>query len=57
MGWVRTHLAAAGQGVEGIVVARDHDDRLQYAAAAVPGLTILTYKVTFQLTPMPELAR
>jgi hypothetical protein len=53
MGWVRTYLAATGQGVEGIVVAREHDDRLRYAAAAVPGLTILTYNVTFRLVPMP----
>jgi restriction system protein len=56
MGWVRTHLAAAGQGVEGIVVAHEHDDRLRYAAAAVPGLTIMTYNVTFRLVPMPDLA-
>jgi hypothetical protein len=35
---------------------REHDDRLRYAAAAVPGLTILTYNVTFRLAPMPDLA-
>jgi endonuclease len=57
MGWVRTHLAAAGQGVEGIVVAREHDDRLRYAAAALPGLTIFNYTVTFELQPVPELTR
>jgi hypothetical protein len=56
MGWVRRHLATTSQGVEGIVVAREHDDRLRYAAAAVPGLTILTYSVTFRLAPMPDLA-
>jgi hypothetical protein len=56
MGWTRAHLAAAGQSVEGIVVAREHDDRLRYAAAAVPGLTILTYRVTFQLEPAPVIA-
>ena len=56
MGWVRTHLATNGQSVEGIVVAHEHDDRLRYAAAAVPGLTILTYHVTFQLAPMPSVA-
>jgi endonuclease len=55
MGWVRTHIAATGQGVQGIVVAREHDDRLRYAAAAVPGLTILTYHVTFRLAPTPGL--
>lgn len=56
MGWVRMHLATNGQSVEGIVVAHEHDDRLRYAAAAVPGLTILTYHVTFQLAPMPSVA-
>ncbi len=56
MGWVRTHLATNGQSVEGMVVAHEHDDRLRYAAAAVPGLTILTYHVTFQLAPMPSVA-
>jgi len=50
------HLATNGQSVEGIVVAHEHDDRLRYAAAAVPGLTILTYHVTFQLAPMPSVA-
>jgi endonuclease len=53
MGWVRTHLAAAGQDVQGIVVAHEYDDRLRYAATAVPGLTILTYHVTFHLEPVP----
>lgn len=56
MGWARAHLAAPGQDVEGIVVAREHDDRLRYAAAAVPGLAILTYRVTFSLEPVPSIA-
>jgi hypothetical protein len=56
MGWVRAHLAARGQNVEGIVVAHEHDDRLRYSAAAVPGLTILTYQVTFHLSPAPRIS-
>jgi len=35
-------------------VAHEHDDRLRYAASAVPGLAILTYHVTFQLLPVPD---
>ena len=54
MSWVRKDLAASGQSVEGIVVAHEHDDRLRYAAAAVPGLMILTSHVTFQLGPAPD---
>jgi len=56
MGWVRAHLAAPGQKVQGIVVAHECDDRLRYAAAAVPGLTIMTYRVTFDLAPVPGIA-
>jgi hypothetical protein len=56
MGWVRAHLATNGQDVAGIVVAHGHDDRLRYAAAAVPGLAILTYQVTFHLIPVPAIA-
>ena len=50
------HLAAPGQDVEGVVVAREYDDRLRYAAAAVPGLAILTYRVTFSPEPVPSIA-
>jgi hypothetical protein len=57
MGWVEAHIAADGQSVEGVVVAHEHDDRLRYAAAAVPSLTILTYHVAFQLMPAPGVAR
>lgn len=56
MGWIRAHLATTGQNVEGIVVAHEYDDRLRYAAAAVPGLTIMTYQVTFDLAPVPGIA-
>jgi endonuclease len=57
MGWVRAHLAADSQPVAGIVVAHQCDDRLRYAAAAVPGLTVLTYQVNFELVPAPEVTR
>lgn len=51
MGWVRAHLAAENQRVEGIIVAHEQDLRLAYAVAAVPGLAILTYSVDFALSP------
>ena len=57
MGWVRAHLAAGSQAVAGIVVARVCDDRLRYAAAAVPGLTVFTYQLNFELVPAPEVTR
>jgi hypothetical protein len=50
MGWVRTHLAAPGQSVEGLIVAHEADDSLRYAVAAFPGLGLMTYEVTFHLS-------
>jgi len=49
MGWLRQHLAAPGQSVEGIIVAHDIDPKLQYAATAVPGTTVMAYEVAFRL--------
>jgi hypothetical protein len=54
MGWVRAQLAAGSQAVAGIVVARVCDDRLRYAASAVPGLTVFTYQLNFELAPAPK---
>lgn len=54
MGWVRTHLAAPGQAVDGLIVAHESDNNLRYAASAVPGLRLLTYQMTFALQPVRE---
>jgi hypothetical protein len=54
MGWVRTHLARPGQLVHGLIVAHEQEDRLAYAVAAVPDLSVLTYRVDFRLSqPTP----
>ncbi len=49
VGWVRVHLAAPGQEVEGIIVADIIEDPLRYAISTVPGLSVVTYRVTFEL--------
>lgn len=49
MGWVRHHIAASGQPIEGIIVAHDYDESLGYAALALPGLSVFAYEVTFSL--------
>jgi hypothetical protein len=49
MGWLRDEFAEDDEGVEGIIVAGDADDRLYYAARAVPGLHLLLYEVSFAL--------
>ena len=48
MGWVSMHLAA-GAAVRGGVVARRIDDRLRYAARAMPGVLLLEYDIKFEV--------
>ncbi len=52
MGYVRSHLAMPGQSVEGLIVSHEADDSLRYAVAAFPGLQLMTYQVTFELSPV-----
>jgi hypothetical protein len=54
MGYVRGHLAKPGQPVEGLIVAHDAEEGLRYAVAAIPGLHLMTYEVTFQLSEVAE---
>ena len=50
IGYVRTHLAKPGQPVEGLIVTHEAEETLRYAVAAFPGLQLMTYDVTFQLS-------
>jgi hypothetical protein len=49
MGYAGIELAAAGQAVEGLVIAHEVDDSLRYAVSALPAIR-LTYQVVFSLT-------
>jgi RecB family endonuclease NucS len=53
IGWVRANLAKPAESVEGIIIAHESDDRLRYAASAIPGLSLLTYEITFGLRNVP----
>jgi len=48
MGWVKRELANTKR-VRGVVVARSIDDKLRYAAAAVPNLSLFEYDIRFEL--------
>lgn len=50
MGYLRAHMAQPGLQVEGLIVARGMDEGLRYSAAAVPGLQLMTYEVSFKLS-------
>jgi hypothetical protein len=53
-GWVRAHIAA-GADVRGVVVARHIDEKLRYAAAAMPGVLLLEYDIRFDVREVPAL--
>ena len=51
MGWVRANIAKQGQQVRGIIISQDVDDGLKYAVQGLDDVSVLTYKVDFQLLP------
>jgi len=55
MGWIRNHLANPGDDVEGLVICREADPSLSYAASVVPRLQVQTYEVEFRLNPAATL--
>lgn len=50
MGWVRRNLTDPGQGVRGVIVAREADDKLKYALSEAPNIDLMTYEVSFTLS-------
>jgi restriction system protein len=54
MGWVQENLCDHGQGVRGLVICKDDDERLRYALKALPGsVTVKFYRVSFGLSDRP----
>lgn len=48
MGWVKRHLAGS-LSVNGVIVAREIDDKLRYAASVIPNVTLLEYEIDFRV--------
>ena len=53
MGWVKEHLCRQGESVRGVIVCRDHDERLDYALSMVADVEVRFYRVDFQLSTRP----
>ena len=51
MGWVKEHLCSKDQGVRGIIVCGDRDERLDYALSILDNVEARLYRVDFQLLP------
>ena len=48
VGWTQTHLAN-GRRVRGIILAPQFDEKLRYAAAAIPNSKLLRYQTRFDV--------
>ncbi len=49
MGWVKENLAKSGHPVRGIIIAKDKDEKLEYALKLMPNVNLFLYKVAFEL--------
>lgn len=56
MGWVRRNLATEGRTVEGLIICGEIDRKLQYALDGQPNIRCMTYQVSFNLSPVPDLS-
>lgn len=48
MGWVRKNIAK-GRKVKGVIVAKNVDKRLKYAASMIPEVSLFEYKLDFKI--------
>ena len=48
LGWVKKNLAQSRE-VYGVIVAKDMDEKLRFAALLVPNVSLLEYEVDFRL--------
>lgn len=54
MGWVKAELAAADEGVEGLIIAHSDDAKIRYAITIAPSVRMMLYEVDFRLVPPSE---
>jgi hypothetical protein len=52
IGWVDVNLTKPGQKTRGIIIAQDVDDALKYAVRGLQNVSVLTYKIDFELIPL-----
>lgn len=48
MGWIKRNLAT-DKKVGGVIVAREVDEKLKYAASIVPDINLFAYKLHFKI--------
>jgi len=56
MGWVKRHLAAEGERVQGLIITPKADPALLYALEVTPNVSLRLYEVQFRLLSPPFIA-
>jgi endonuclease len=54
MAWVKKHQAEAGQGVRGIIIARDISDDLRLACSGIADVELFEYELSVTLRSLEE---
>lgn len=54
MGWVKKSLCKPGQGVKGLVICSERDNKLDYALEMTANIRVQYYKVAFDLRDSPS---
>jgi endonuclease len=49
MAWIRAHQAEAGQGVRGMIIAREISDDLRVACSSIPDVELFEYELAVSL--------
>lgn len=52
MTYVKRNLAKPGQGVRGVIIAKEVDEALRYAIEPLDNVSVLTYRVDFRLSSL-----
>ncbi len=49
MGWVKKNLATKNQLVEGVIICKESDEKMDYAISATQGISVKHYSIDFKL--------
>jgi len=50
MGWVKENLATDQETVRGIIIAKEKDEKIEYAIKMIPNISLFIYNVSFELS-------
>lgn len=49
MGWLKAEKAHTGEGIKGLIILGENDDKIKYALSSLADVSLMTYSVSFKL--------